>query len=343
MSSKIPLIDFAPFRKGNAATRKMVASQIYSACHEIGFMYLKNPGIDSDLIAKTFEYSQKLFDLPLSEKNNLAWSDELSNCGYVGVGREHLDESKPGDLKEAYNIGRDSSLTEISDHNRWSNELRSSDVAFSNGEALQSLPALGCRIAEGNRWLEGDDLFRNTMLDFFSSCNETAQVICKAMAIALNLPETFFINNHDQQDNTLRLLHYPPLDETPEPEQLRAGEHSDYGSFTLLFQDAVGGLEVRNTDGEWIEALFIPETILVNTGDLIERWTNHVFRSTKHRVRIPQDQRAKQSRYAIAYFCHPNPDTEISCLKTCQSVEHPPLYPPITAGDYLLARLKATY
>ena len=87
----------------------------------------------------------------------------------------------------------------------------------------------------------------------------------------------------------------------------------------------------------------IPETIVVNTGDLIERWTNHVFRSTKHRVRIPQDQRAKQSRYSIAYFCHPNTDTEISCLLTCQNKENPPLYPPITAGDYLISRLKVTY
>lgn len=91
----------------------------------------------------------------------------------------------------------------------------------------------------------------------------------------------------------------------PSPEQLRAGEHSDYGSFTLLFQDAVGGLEVCNARGEWIEAPFIPETVLVNTGDLMQRWTNHVFCSTKHRVRIPQELKAKQSRYSIAFFVIP--------------------------------------
>jgi isopenicillin N synthase-like dioxygenase len=308
--SEIPLIDFAPFREGNAATRKEIASLIYNACHEIGFMYLKHPGIDSDLVAKTFKQSRKLFDLPLSEKNKLAWSNEFSNCGYIGMGRERLDDSKPGDLKEAYNIGRDFNSTEMS----------------------------GC-----NRWLEEDESFHNTMLEFFSACNAAAKVICEALAIALSLPESFFVNNHDKQDNTLRLLHYPPLERTPEPKQLRAGEHSDYGSFTLLFQDAIGGLEVREVGGEWIEAPFIPETIVVNTGDLTERWTNHVFRSTKHRVRIPHELRAKQSRYSIAYFCHPNHDTEINCLKTCQSKERPPLYPPITAGDYLLSRLKATY
>ena len=268
VSTQLPIIDFAPFREGNTATRYAISKEIYSAFHEIGFMYLKNPGIDSDSIAKTFEYSRKLFDLPLPEKNKVAWSNESSNRGYVGVGRERLDESKPGDLKEAYNIS-----------------------------------------LELDGWLEGNEKFRQTMLNFFSACNETAKAICQALAIALNLPEAFFVNNHNQQDNTLRLLHYPPIERTPEPEQLRAGEHSDYGSFTLLFQDNVKGLEVRNSSGEWIEAPFIPETIVVNTGDLMERWTNRVFRSTKHRVRIPQDIRAKRSRYSIAIFCHPNPDT----------------------------------
>ena len=316
VSEKIPVIDFAPFREGDRSRRSAISAEIYHACQEIGFMYLKHPGIDSDLVAETTKRSRAFFNLPLSEKNKLAWSDEFSNRGYVGVGRERLDDSKPGDLKEAYNIGKEIDPTRLN----------------------TALPSLYY-----NRWLERDDRFRDTMLDFFSACSYVAIEISRAMAIALGLTESFFADRHDKQDNTLRLLHYPPIEQTPEPEQLRAGEHSDYGSFTLLFQDAVGGLEVRNAQGEWIEAPFIPETVLVNTGDLMQRWTNHVFYSTKHRVRIPQDQRANQSRYSIAYFCHPNHDTEISCLETCQSVEHPPLYPPITAGDYLLSRLQATY
>ena len=318
VSEKIPVIDFAPFREGDRSRRSAISAEIYRACHEIGFMYLKNPGIDSDLIARTMMHSRAFFNLPLSEKNKLAWSDEFSNRGYVGVGRERLNDSQPGDLKEAYNIG--------SEFNR------------SNPTQLKARPSLSY-----NRWLSRDECFRQTMLDFFSACNAAAMNLCEAMAIALGLPESFFVHKHDRQDNTLRLLHYPPIEQTPSPGQLRAGEHSDYGSFTLLFQDAVGGLEVRNAHGEWIEAPFIPETVIVNTGDLMQRWTNHVFCSTKHRVRIPQDQRAKQSRYSIAFFCHPNHDTEISCLETCQTVERPPLYPPITAGDYLLSRLQATY
>ncbi len=318
MSSKIPVIDFAPFREGDTLRRSTISAEIYRACHEIGFMYLKNPGIAPDLIARTMMHSRTFFNLPLSEKNKLAWSDEFSNRGYVGVGRERLNDSKPGDLKEAYNIG--------------------SEFNQSNPTQLKAGASLSC-----NRWLFQNEYFCQTMLDFFSACNTAAMNLCEAMAIALGLSESFFRDKHARQENTLRLLHYPPIEQTPSPEQLRAGEHSDYGSFTLLFQDAVGGLEVCNANGEWIEAPFMSETVIVNTGDLMQRWTNHVFCSTKHRVRIPQDQRAKQSRYSIAFFCHPNQDTEISCLETCQSAERPPFYPPITAVNYLLSRLRATY
>ncbi|MEI1373380.1 MAG: 2OG-Fe(II) oxygenase family protein [Nostoc sp.] len=128
----------------------------------------------------------------------------------------------------------------------------------------------------------------------------------------------------------------------PKPGQVRAGEHSDYGSITLLFQDDVGGLEVQTASGEWIAAPTIPDTVIVNTGDLIQRWTNHVFCSTKHRVMIPSDNRVNQSRYSVAFFCHPNDHTEIACLESCQK-EQSPIYPPILAREYLLSRLQATY
>ncbi|WNN91902.1 2OG-Fe(II) oxygenase family protein [Gloeocapsopsis dulcis] len=137
-------------------------------------------------------------------------------------------------------------------------------------------------------------------------------------------------------------MHYPRLEQPPKPGQVRAGAHSDYGSITLLFQDQVGGLEVQTRSSEWILAPAIPNTVVVNTGDLMQRWTNHVFCSTKHRVMIPTDERITRSRYSIAFFCHPNHDAEIACLPSC-SIENPAIYPPISAGDHLLRRLQATY
>ena len=181
-----------------------------------------------------------------------------------------------------------------------------------------------------------------SIVAFYDSCTELANTVLQAFSLALELPEDFLIIRHNQQNHTLRLLHYPPLQTLPKPGQVRAGEHSDYGSITLLFQDDIGGLEVQTASGEWIAAPTIPDTVIVNTGDLIQRWTNHVFCSTKHRVMIPSDNRMKQSRYSIAFFCHPNDHTEIACFESCQK-EQSPIYPPILAREYLLSRLQATY
>ncbi|MBD2776830.1 isopenicillin N synthase family dioxygenase [Iningainema tapete] len=290
----IPVIDFSSFTQGDATARQIIVEQIYQACHEIGFMYLQNPEISQDLIEQVFTQSKHFFSLPLEVKQQQAWSDEFSNQGYVGIERERLNPSKPGDLKEALNI--------------------------SNASILTQNPCV---------------------LAFYQACTELANQVLQAFALALKLPEDFFVIRHSEQNHTLRLLHYLPLQQQVKLGQIRAGEHSDYGSITLLFQDNVGGLEVQTASGEWIAALPMPGTVLVNTGDLMQRWTNNVFASTKHRVMIPNADRLQQSRYSIAFFCHPNDDTEIACLNCHQ--EHPPIFPPILAGEYLLSRLQATY
>ncbi|XWK91483.1 MAG: 2OG-Fe(II) oxygenase family protein [Phormidium sp.] len=113
--------------------------------------------------------------------------------------------------------------------------------------------------------------------------------------------------------------------------------------YVVALQRSYCGLEVCTTAGKWISAPAIPDTILVNTGDLMQRWTNHVFCSTKHPVMIPEDGKKAVSRYSIAFFCHPNDDTLIETISSCIREDFPQLYPPISAGDYLLSRLQATY
>ena len=314
-ATKVPVIDFTPFAEEALLESQSTAREIYQACHDIGFMYLRNMDIAQELIERVFEQSRHFFDLPIDVKNQVAWSDHYSNRGYVGIERERLDDAKPGDLKEAFNVGKELNQDE-----------------FKSDQALII-----------NKWPPGETAFRDTILEFYQACVEAAERVCQAFAIALGLPESYFIDRHNEQNYTLRLLHYPPVEYAPKPEQIRAGEHSDYGSFTLLFQDEVGGLEVKTAQGTWIEASCLPGTIVVNTGDLMQRWTNHVFCSTKHRVKIPTDNRVQKSRYSIAFFCQPNFDTEISCLESCQEADRPPLYPPIASGDYLLSRLQATY
>lgn len=311
----IPLIDFQSFLTEDKDAQKQVAQEIYRACHEVGFLYLTNHGIPQEAIAQAFEQSRFFFDLPLAEKEAIAWSSEFSNRGYIGIERERLDERQPGDLKEAFNLGKE----------------RTEDANLDHPELVM------------NQWPSGHDGFRQTMTAFFAHCTTAAQRIFRAFAIALQMPETFIVDKHQTDNYTLRLLHYPPLGVSPKPGQIRAGAHSDYGTLTLLFQDDVGGLEVQTTSGEWISAPSIPNAILINTGDLTERWSNNVFRSTKHRVALPQGDQIHRDRYSIAFFCQPDSEAEITCLPTCQSVDNPPRYPSITAGAYLLSRLQATY
>lgn len=311
----IPVIDFAFFTQGSTSDRQNIAQEIYHACREVGFLYLKNYGISKPLVEAIFQQSQKFFALPSESKRDLAWSSEFSNRGYIGIKRERLNPTRPGDAKECFNIGKE--------------EVVSADLT--NLALIQ------------NQWPPGDEEFRRTVLEFFDACTATANQVFRAFTLSLNLPASFIVDRHHRQEHTLRLLHYPPMLQSLEPNQIRAGEHSDYGSLTLLFQDDVGGLEVQTASGEWIFAPCIPDTVLVNTGDLMQRWSNDVFRSTKHRVGVPSADRATRSRYSIAFFCQPDHDTEIACIESCQGSDAPPLYPPVLAGDYLISLLQATY
>lgn len=192
-------------------------------------------------------------------------------------------------------------------------------------------------------WPPGQEEFRLVVSEFYRLCTtRVAPEVLRAFAIALHLSEDFFDDKHGE-NYFLRMLHYPPVDLTPEPGQLRAGEHTDYGSITLLLQGNIGGLEVRTRQGEWIAAPPIPGTVVVNVGDAMQRWTNNQLCSTPHRVVIPTGADASLSRYSVALFCDPNPEVEIACLESCQTSARPPLYPPISAGAYLKSRLAATY
>lgn len=314
---KIPVINFEPFTIGDIVEQQRVAQEVYAACHEVGFMYLKNHGIRKESIEQIFLQSKRFFDLPLEAKHQLAWSSEFSNRGYVGIERERLDPGQPGDLKEAFNVGREG--------------LEATSPRPDNPALTQ------------NRWPAGEEKFRSTVLDFFEACTKATHRVFRAFEMALQLPESFIVNKHARQENVLRLLHYPPMNREPELGQIRAGAHSDYGSLTLLFQDEVGGLEVKTAADEWLAAPCIPDTVLVNTGDLTQRWSNDLFRSTKHRVGIPIGDRIHKSRYSIAFFCQPDHDAEISCIESCQGPDNPPLYPPVLAGEYLISLLQATY
>jgi isopenicillin N synthase-like dioxygenase len=158
------------------------------------------------------------------------------------------------------------------------------------------------------------------------------------IATDLGLPPAYFADKFDRPMATLRLLHYPPRDAAP-GELAGAGEHTDYGSLTILLNDGAGGLEVRRCDGAWIEAPPIPGAFVCNIGDCLMRWSNDTYVSTPHRVTSPPGR----DRYSIAFFLDPNPDALIECLPGCAASGRQAKYPPILAADYLTEKLVATY
>lgn len=318
LSTSIPVLDLSRFTQGGPRDRRSLVQELYQACHQIGFVYLQNSGVDAALMHQAFAASQALFELPLAVKQRVAWSYASSNRGYVGVEREGLNPTMPNDLKEAFNLGKERSPAELA--------------------AAPENPSV-----QANQWPQASPEIRATLVTTYDHLATVVDQVLRAFALALDLPESYLVDRHQSPWFTLRLLHYPAISGRVQPGQLRAGAHSDYGTVTLLIQDPTGGLEIQRTDGEWIPAPAIPDTVIVNTGDLMERWSNGVFRSTRHRVVVPTEAETQSDLYALAFFCEPDPAVEICCLPTCCCRDRPAQYPPITVQDYLMERLQATY
>ncbi len=289
-----------------------IAKEIGAACRDVGFFYVSHHGVPQSLIDTVFQNSRSFFSLPVEAKDELSLKKSKHNRGYVGMSAERLDRQH-ADLKEAFNIGL--------------------DLDVSDPEVVAGRPFRGVNV-----WPEAMPQFRLTMLDYFNAVWTLGRDIHFAIAADLGLPPKFFADKFDRPMATLRLLHYPPRPAAV-PGHFGAGEHTDYGSVTLLLTDDAGGLEVRRRDGAWVSAPPIPGTFVCNIGDCLMRWSNDIYLSTPHRVVNPSGR----DRYSVAFFLDPNPETAIECLPGCCSDAHPSKYPPISAADYLRSRLDGTY
>ncbi len=158
----------------------------------------------------------------------------------------------------------------------------------------------------------------------------------------LNQPENYFDDKVEKGNSILRPIHYYPI-ENPDsipPDAVRAAEHGDINLITLLMGASAEGLQVLRRDGKWIPITALPEQIVVNVGDMLERLTNGVLKSTIHRVVNPPKEKMHHSRYSIPFFMHPRSDMDLSCLDTCIDLKNPKKYEDITAGEFLDQRLR---
>jgi isopenicillin N synthase-like dioxygenase len=217
---------------------------------------------------------------------------------------ENLDPSAPADIKET----------------------------FTMRNILRNPPTL-------DRWPSAQ--FRDAMVRFYASALASAHAIQRQMAEQLGLPADFFVRVHSGENVTLRLLYYPGSQTTqPKPSQLGAGAHTDYGFMTLLFQHGVGGLQLLDSDANWIDVPPRSDAVVVNSGDLLERWTNGRYKSTLHRVVARTGQ---EDRFAIAMFVDPDTDTMVEALPSCVSQDNPARFQLTSAGEHLQSRLAASH
>ena len=161
----------------------------------------------------------------------------------------------------------------------------------------------------------------------------------QGMALSLDLEEDYFNVFASEELATLRLLHYPPQPPNPAPGEKGAGEHTDFGTLTLLLQDDLGGLQVWDEAIGWVHAPPIPGTFVVNLGDMMARWTNETYRSTLHRV----VNASGQERYSVPFFYLGHPDHPVDCIPTCKEPGEDAKYPPTTVVSHYQEMYAATY
>ena len=269
-----------------------------------GFMQITGLGIDADRLAAVYRASLDFFSGPETVKAQCAYRSSEENFGFQGVGEENLDPQAPADLKQT----------------------------FTMRNILQAP-------IEASRW--PSPAFRALMMAFYDDVFDGARRLQTLLARGLGAPDDFFSACHSGENVTLRLLHYPPQQSGGlDAGQLGAGAHTDYGLLTLLFQDSVGGLQVQDKAGIWHPVAPHDQAIVINCGDLLERWTNGRYRSTPHRV-LPNEK--PRARLSIAMFMDPDSATQVHALPSCVSADHPPRFAPTTAGAHLHDKLTQSH
>lgn len=303
---EIPIVDVSPLIDGSDPSG--VAERIGVICEEVGFFYVENHGVPKELVERMYQATERFFDLPLPVKERLDVANSGPTLrGYIPMYGENVDPESTRDFKECFDFG--SPQDEVS--------------PFSGPNQMPPEYPEFQQICES---------YHEAMLGL-------ARKLVSAIALSLGLPADYFEAVQRNPITIQRLLHYPPQEPDVSQDEIGIGAHTDYGFLTILSQDDVGGLQVRNRDGEWVSAPPVEDTFIINIGDLMQTLTNDRYTSTVHRV----VNTSGRERYSIPFFIDLDYDAVVEPLPVCVSEENPAKYKPYTCGEHKYARFASSY
>jgi isopenicillin N synthase-like dioxygenase len=310
-SQSIPVVNLDDWHAGGDARARFVRT-VGESLADTGFFAVERHGIAEDLTRAAYRVGQQFFGLPPEVKARFARAGAHGQRGYTGFGTEHARDSSAPDLKEFWQVGR-------------------TDVADDHPVHQPYGP---------NFW--PDDVvpeFRGVMTRMYEGLDALGQVLLQACALHLDLPATTFASMAQGSDTIVRVLYYPPVPGTIPAGAVRSAAHEDINLITLLSGATSEGLELLRRDGSWMPVHTGLDTIVVDSGDMLQSVTNGIYKSTTHRVVNPRDSRSE--RFSMPCFVHPRKEVELTPLPSCVArTGGVAKYPAQTAGQYLTQRLR---
>lgn len=308
MSASLPVIDLAGLATRDNRALARVAGAIEAACTRVGFFYVTNHGLDDAVIARAVAAAKTFFAAPDETKR---LSNAVNHRGYIGMGDALMTGATRSDWKESFVVGL---------------ELPPDDPDVVAGEALRG----------ANVWPRERPELRSALSGYFAAIARCGADLLAAIAVSLGQRPDFFVDKYTKPLQRMNVIHYPPHPADAPHDQFGGAAHTDYGCLTLLWQDDRGGLEVETRDGAWIAAPPIAGTLVINIGDLLERWSGGRYVSNPHRV----INRSGHDRYSIATFFDPDYRAVVDPAAFGAGGASPP---PVLAGDYILGRVRSSF
>lgn len=300
----LPILDMQGIESDGA---EAFALALHDAFVTSGFCYVRNHGIPEEAIEAVREQALAFFRQPLEEKLKVAPKEAVR--GFNAIGRTRMQYAEAPDYKEFYQIGL---------------ELPADDSEVLAGHAMRG----------PNQWPDQPG-FRTAFERYYAEVNACGARLLRGVALALGVDEQFFAPKYTRPLSRMQAVYYPPHPQGHEGELFGVAPHTDYGCVTLLWQDDVGGLEVLNRQGEWIKAPPVPGTLVINIGDLLQRWSNDRYFSNQHRV----TNRTGRERLSIATFYDPDYCAIVDPLDLNLAEGTPAAHAPVSAGDYIVGRI----